>query len=109
MKKSKISSNLGLARRAGKLLSGYRTCAGSIGKGSIKLIILAEDTSQNTKDKFVSLCGRHKVPCEIYGTTDVLSEMTGLSGRGIYGITEVNFAEAMIKEIENEQIMLNME
>ena len=109
MKKSKIASYLGLARRAGKLLSGYRTCAGSIGRGSIKLIILAEDTSQNTKDKFVSLCPRHGIPCRIYATTDILSEMTGLSGRGIYGITGVNFAEAMIKEIENEQIVLNME
>ena len=109
MKKSKIASYLGLARRAGKLLSGYRTCAGSIGKGSIKLIILAEDTSQNTKDKFVSLCGRHGIPCKNYASTDALSDMTGLSGRGIYGITEVNFAEAMVKEIENEQIMLNME
>jgi len=35
--------------------------------------------------------------------------MTGLTGRGIFGITDVNFAEAMIKEIENEQIMLNVE
>ena len=109
MKKSKIASYLGLARRAGKLLSGYRTCVGNIGKGSIKLIILAEDTSQNTKDKFVSLCERHKIPCRVYEATDVLSEMTGLAGRGIYGVTDVNFAEAMIKEIENEQIMLNVE
>ena len=109
MKKSKLARYLGLARRAGKVLSGYKTCAGTIGRGNIKLIILAEDTSQNTKDKFTALCERRGVPFKIYGSSEALSAMTGLTGRGIFGITDVNFAEAMIKEIENEQIMLNVE
>ena len=95
MKKSKLASYLGLARRAGKVLSGYKTCA--------------EDPSQNTKDKFTALCERRGVPFKIYGSSEALSAMTGLTGRGIFGITDVNFAEAMIKEIENEQIMLNVE
>ena len=49
------------------------------------------------------------MPFKIYGSSEALSAMTGLTGRGIFGITDVNFAEAMIKEIENEQIMLNVE
>ena len=100
MKKNKLASYLGLARRAGKVLSGYRTCANSIARGGIKLVILAEDTSQNTKDKFQSLCERHGIPFRIYSTTDELSAMAGMTGRGIFGITDGNFAEAMIKEIE---------
>ena len=73
MKKSKLASYLGLARRAGKVLSGYKTCAGTIGRGNIKLIILAEDTSQNTKDKFTALCERRGVPFKIYGSSEALS------------------------------------
>ncbi len=104
-----ICSYLGLARRAGKVLTGYKTCAAALGRGSAKLIILAGDTSQNTRDKFSVLCERRGVPFKIYSSSDELSAMAGLTGRGIFGITDVNFAEAMIKEIENEQIMLNEE
>lgn len=102
MKRRKIESYFGLARRAGKILSGYRTCMNSIGRGRIKLIILAEDTSQNTKDKFRSLCERYEIPFRIYGRSDDLSAMAGMSLRGVFGITDGNFAEAMIKEIEDE-------
>lgn len=110
MKKSKLASYLGLARRAGKVLSGYKTCAGTIGRGNIKLIILAEDTSQNTKDKFTALCERRRgARLKFTVRRKQLSAMNRTTGRGIFGITDVNFAEAMIKEIENEQIMLNVE
>lgn len=102
MKRRKIESYFGLARRAGKILSGYRTCMNSISRGRIKLIILAEDTSQNTKDKFRSLCERYEIPFRIYGRSDDLSAMAGMSLRGVFGITDGNFAEAMIKEIEDE-------
>ncbi len=106
MKRKKIESYFGLARRAGKILSGYRTCMNSIGRGKIKLIILAEDTSQNTKDKFQSLCERYGIAFRIYGRSEDLSVMSGMPERGVFGITDRNFAEAMIKEIENEQIVL---
>ena len=109
MKRSKLESYLGLARRAGKILSGYKTCAGSIGRGGIKLVIVASDTSQNTKDKFSSLCTRHNVPFLIYGSSEELSIMTGFSDRGVFGITDDNFAKAIIKEIEHEQIVLSAE
>lgn len=105
MKKKKIESYLGLARRAGKIVSGYQTCVHTISKGNIKLIIVASDAAENTKDKFENLCSRYDVGFEVYGTIDKLSEMTGFTGRGIYGITDRNFAEVMIKEIQNEKLI----
>ncbi len=105
MKKKKIESYLGLARRAGKIVSGYQTCVHTISKGNIKLIIVASDASEKTRDRFESLCSRYDVEFEVYGTVDILSEMTGFTGRGIYGITDRNFAEVMIKEIQNEKLI----
>lgn len=106
MKKKKIESYLGLARRAGKMVSGYQTCVHTISRGSIRLLIVAEDASENTRDKFSELCRRYKVEYRVYGTVDELSMMTGFTGRGVYGITDKNFAEVMIKEIENEKLVL---
>ncbi len=102
MKKNKIESYLGLARRAGKIVSGYQTCIHTLQKGEVKLIIVANDASQNTKDKFTNLCQRSGVPFEIFSTTDELSAMTGFLGRGIFGITDKGFAEVMMKEIRHE-------
>ena len=105
MKKKKIESYLGLARRAGKIVSGYQTCVHTISKGNIKLIILASVASENTRVRFKNLCSRYRVEFEVYGTVDTLSQMTGFTGRGIYGTTDRNFAEVMIKEIQNEKLI----
>lgn len=105
MKRRKIESYLGLARRAGKIVSGYQTCIHTINKGSIKLLIVASDAADNTKERFEGLCSRYGVEFIVFGTVDELSEMTGFTGRGIYGITDRNFAEVMIKEIQNEKLI----
>jgi len=102
MKKNKVKNYLGLARRAGKIVSGYQTCIHTLQKGEVKLIIVAEDAAQNTKDKFSHLCEKYGVPFEIFSTADELSEMTGFPGRGIFGITDKGFAEVTMKEIRNE-------
>ena len=105
MKKRKIESYLGLARRAGKIISGYQTCVHTISRGNIRLIIVAEDSADNTKEKFRNLCSRYDVEFRIYSTIEELSSMTGFTGRGIFGITDKNFAEVMIKEIQNEKLI----
>ena len=102
MQISKAEKYLGLARKAGKVVSGYQTCVHTISKGQIKLIIVAEDASDNTKKKFRVLCERHSVPFRIYGNSEDLSHITGLSGRGIFGITDNGFAEVIIKETEHD-------
>ncbi len=104
MKKNKMKSYLGLARRAGKIVSGYQTCIHTLQKGEVKLILVAEDAAQNTKDKFIHLCDKYGVPFEIFSTADELSEMTGFPGRGVFGITDKGFAEVMMKEIRHDDI-----
>ncbi len=105
MKKSKTESYLGLAKRAGRIVSGYQTCSHVMSKGDIKLLIAAYDISDKTKQKFSFLCEKYGVPFRVYGTIKELSDMTNSNERGLYGITDKNFAAAMIKEIDNENII----
>ena len=105
MKKQRPERYLGLARRAGKIIPGYRTCLGALGRGRIRMILVAEDASDNTKDKFESLCSRYDVPYVSYGSTDDLSAAAGMDGISVYGITDRNIADVMIKEIGNETIV----
>ncbi|MEM5770693.1 MAG: ribosomal L7Ae/L30e/S12e/Gadd45 family protein, partial [Bacillota bacterium] len=43
-----VRNLLGLAQRAGKLLSGEGTVESALRRGKVKLLIIAEDASANT-------------------------------------------------------------
>lgn len=98
--RNKIDSYLGFAKKSRNLLTGYNTCVFAIKK--IKLLIITEDLSENTVKKLLKLSMDHGVPYRIYGKTEELSKITGSQERGVYGITDVNFADVILKEIDME-------
>ena len=51
-KMNKIYSLLGLCQKAGKIVSGEVGCEAAIKNKTAKLLLLAEDASENTKKKF---------------------------------------------------------
>jgi len=95
----KVLSLMGFAARARKIASGYNTARTTMEKGKAKLLILAEDLSENSKEKMISLASRYKVRCEENGKTDEMSHITGNEGKGIFVITEKQFADAIAKAI----------
>ena len=52
----KVISLLGLAERAGKIASGEFAAEKAVKTGKARLIIVAEDASDNTKRKFSDMC-----------------------------------------------------
>ena len=100
---NKVLSYLGFAARARKLVTGYNTCLYMMEKKKIRLLLLAEDLSENTKKKMVSAAQRCGVPCKIYGAGEQLSEITGNVGKGIFGIPDENFAKVISEGIEQIQ------
>ena len=52
MKTDKIVSMIGLAKRAGKLVSGEFSTEQAVKKGLVRLVIVAGDASDNTKKLF---------------------------------------------------------
>ena len=49
--RSKLQSYLGFARKSGNLVMGFNSCVFAMKKGKIKLLIVAEDLSENTSEK----------------------------------------------------------
>ena len=47
--KKKIDSYLGFAKKSGNLMSGINTCSFGLSRGKVKLVILAEDISENSE------------------------------------------------------------
>ena len=101
--RSKVMSYLGFAAKADKIVNGYNTCMFMMEKKKVKLVILANDLAENSIKKMISLAGRYRVPYRIFGTMEDLSHMAGTVGKGIFAITDTNFAEVILKEIDDMQ------
>lgn len=89
---------IGLAKKAGKLVSGTQTCLAHI-KKNIILLIIAEDTSENTKKRLKNKAENSGVRYVVYGKAYKLSHTIGREGRNAIGITDANFALIIEKSI----------
>ena len=100
--RKKVDSYLGFAAKSRNLVSGYYSCLNAIKQKKLKLLILSEDLSENTAKKLLKLTKENEIPLRIYGKSEELSKVTGSQERGIFGITDVNFADVILKEIDGE-------
>ena len=85
-------NNLGLARRANVLLSG-ETLFKNLAK--VKLLILATDASQKTKERVHKKAHFYNLPVVEKYSSKELSEATSLSNRMVLGIVDNNFAKML--------------
>jgi ribosomal protein L7Ae-like RNA K-turn-binding protein len=59
---NKFLQFLGIVKKSGKITEGYNKCEEIIKKGMAKLIILSDDASSNTRNKFENYSTRYDVP-----------------------------------------------
>lgn len=100
---SKLMSYLGFAKKSGNLVTGTNTCSFTMKKRKVKLLLIAEDVSQNTLKKILGEAKSSETPYRIYGISDDLSHAVGTSGRSVFGVTDDNFAKVIIDEIDAGQ------
>ena len=72
MKQNKTLSMLSIAAKAGKVASGGFLVEKSLQEYKAKVVLIAEDASDNTKKKFIQKCDFYKVPCYISENSTVL-------------------------------------
>lgn len=101
--KDKVLNYLGLAARGRMLAVGYNTCLFMMGKGKVKLIVVADDLAENSKKKILSAAKASGLPWRIYGDRQTLSHRTGNVDSGIFGVTDENLAKAILEEIDNRE------
>jgi ribosomal protein L7Ae-like RNA K-turn-binding protein len=91
---------LGLATKAGKVVSGEFATDKGVKTGKASLVIVSEDASDNTKKMFSNMCEFYKVPLFYYGTKDELGHSIGKAMRSSLAITDENFANSLIKHLK---------
>ena len=65
--------------------------------GRAKLVIVAEEASENTKKKFRDMCAYYKVPIFFFGDMDTLGHAMGKEFRASLAVLDEGFAKG-IKE-----------
>ncbi|MBO4703131.1 MAG: ribosomal L7Ae/L30e/S12e/Gadd45 family protein [Lachnospiraceae bacterium] len=104
MNNDKVLSLLGLAKKAGKLKGGEYCVETEVKKGRAKLVIVAEDASDNTKKSYTDMCSFKKVPVIFYGNKDNLGKCIGCEERAAVVLTDEGFANAVNKQISQKDI-----
>ena len=97
----KVLSFMGFAARARKIVSGYSTCILMMEKKKARLLILSEDLAENSLKKMTAAAGKYGTEYRIYGDMESMSHITGTAGKGIFAVTDGNFAEMISKEIDH--------
>ncbi len=97
-------SFLGLCQKAGKIVSGETGVNNELKRGKIKLLILAEDTSDNTKKAYIKKASNYGVSAIIAGNKEDLGMAIGKSYRGLIGVIDNNMAANLIKMHEKNKI-----
>lgn len=98
----KVYSLLGLAKKAGRLLSGDETCERAIKSRKAVLVIVAGDASENTKGKFKDMCSFRGIPYREYGEKLELGRCTGKEIRSVISILSGDFKNGLLKLIDNQ-------
>ena len=101
--KDKVLNYLGLAAKGRLLVNGYNTCVFMIDKRKIRLLVIAEDLSENSLKKMTALAERKNVPYRIYGKMAELSHIPGKTDSGIFGVTDENLAKVISEKIDHRE------
>ncbi len=96
----KVYAMLGMAMKAGKVVSGEFSTEKSVKGGQAQLVLVSEDASDNTKKLFSNMCKFYKVPKCFCGTKQELGCAVGKTMRASLAVTDENFAKAISEKLE---------
>ncbi|MDY6325262.1 MAG: ribosomal L7Ae/L30e/S12e/Gadd45 family protein [Catonella sp.] len=99
---NKAFGYLGFAAKAGRVTSGEFLIEKAIKQKDAKLLLVAEDASDNAKKEMTFIAEKYNVPMRLYGTKEKLGKAIGKNLRACVLIFDEGLAEAVLHEIDGE-------
>jgi ribosomal protein L7Ae-like RNA K-turn-binding protein len=106
---NKALSALGMAMRAGKLVTGDETVLKAVRGGKVRLVIMAADASDNTKKKYRDKCATFEVALIEAFDRAALGAAIGKEERVLIGIADSGFASMIRKALINQSEVENID
>lgn len=97
--KDKVLGLIGLSAKAGKIEFGADAVEECIKRRKAKLVIVAEDSADRTKENFEFLCNKNNIRFAIYGTKDNISKAIGKDNKVVIAIKDKNLSNGIYKII----------
>ena len=91
---------IGIAKRAGRVMSGAYQVEQAVHKRQARLVIVAEDASENTRKLFTDKCLTYSVPCVFYSDKESLGRALGAKERSSAAVLDEGLAGAIVKKME---------
>ncbi len=104
MKQDRVLALIGLATKAGRTASGEFMTEREVKSGRAALVIVAGDSSENTKKKFRDMCEFYKVPIYFYGDKDTLGHAMGKEFRASLAVLDEGFAKGIQKQLGTDNV-----
>ncbi|MBR3254835.1 MAG: ribosomal L7Ae/L30e/S12e/Gadd45 family protein [Clostridia bacterium] len=94
-----------MSARARKISFGADSVKEEIIKRKAYLVIVSEESSERTKDKFQKLCNEYNIPIIIAGSIEELSKSIGKDNKATFAIKDINLANEIIKIFNGGEVI----
>lgn len=101
MQQDKVLSMIGLAKKAGAVSAGEMKCSDAIKKRKARLVIIADDASDNTKKSIKNSCAYYNALYIEYSQKNQLGRMCGYDAVSVLSVNDDNFAKGINRIFEN--------
>jgi ribosomal protein L7Ae-like RNA K-turn-binding protein len=101
MNEQKIASLLGIAQKAGKIVSGELAVEKAVKSGQAKILIIATDCSVATKKNYRDMTTYYKVELFEHFSKEELGTCIGKEYRAALAVIDAGFSTAVKKTIDN--------
>lgn len=100
LKPDKVLAMLGLANRAGRIECGGFCTERAVKGGRAACVVMAGDSSENTKNAFRNMCAYYGVPLYFYSSKAELGHALGRESRACAAVTDAGLAEQIRIRLE---------
>ncbi len=101
MPNDRILSMLSLAQKAGQVESGAFAAEKAVKDGRALLVIVAGDSSDNTKKKMRDMTAFYDVPLYFYSGKEDLGRSIGKEYRSVAAVTHPGFARSLEEQLQS--------
>lgn len=96
MKPAPWFSLIGLAFRAGKIVSGEEAVMAAVRGKKAKLVVVAEDASERTKKTWKNKCAFYEVPLRVAADRFEIGAAMGKAHRVVVAVNDKGFSEKLM-------------
>jgi ribosomal protein L7Ae-like RNA K-turn-binding protein len=92
----RLGACLGMAQRAGAVISGYASLRRAFVHANIVCMVLATDIATPRGEEYRLWCAQQGIPCLTFFTKENLGSRIGRAQRSAVGLTEPRFRELLL-------------